>query len=122
MNASGEAVREALDHFGLGVEDLLVLCDDANLPLGRIRIREKGTDGGHKGLGSVIFHLGSISFARVRMGIGEAPEGLELEEFVLGEFDSEEEKIVEKMIETACAAVENALAWGVEDTQSRFNA
>ncbi len=122
MNASGEAVREALDHFGLGVEDLLVLCDDANLPLGRIRIREKGTDGGHKGLGSVIFHLGSISFARLRMGIGEAPEGLELEEFVLREFDGEEEKTVEKMIERACAAVENALTWGVEDTQSRFSA
>ena len=122
MNASGEAVRDALDHFGLGIEDLLVVCDDTNLPLGRIRIREKGTDGGHKGLRSVIFHLNSTLFARLRMGIGEAPEKTDLEEFVLRRFEGEEEKTAEKMIERACAAVENALTWGVEDTQSRFNA
>lgn len=122
MNASGEAVADALDHFGLGIENLLVLCDDANLPLGKIRIREKGTDGGHKGLRSIIFHLNSTLFARLRMGIGEAPEKMDLEEFVLKEFGAEEEETVEKMIERACAALENALAWGVEDTQSRFNA
>lgn len=122
MNASGEAVTDALDHFSLGIESLLVLCDDANLPLGKIRIREKGTDGGHKGLGSIIFHLNSTLFARLRMGIGEAPEETDLEEFVLREFGVEEEKTVEKMIERACAALENALTWGVEDTQSRFNA
>jgi PTH1 family peptidyl-tRNA hydrolase len=122
MNASGEAVRDALDHFSLEIEDLLVLCDDANLPLGRIRIREKGTDGGHKGLGSIIFQLNSTLFARLRMGIGEAPEEMDLEEFVLTKFHGEEEKTVEKMIERACAAVENALTWGVDDTQSRFNA
>jgi PTH1 family peptidyl-tRNA hydrolase len=122
MNASGEAVRDALDHFSLGRESLLVLCDDANLPLGRIRIREKGTDGGHKGLGSIIFHLNSTLFARLRMGIGQAPEEMDLEEFVLREFGADEEETVEKMIERACAALENALTWGVEDTQSRFNA
>ena len=122
MNASGEAVADALDHFGLGIENLLVLCDDANLPLGKIRIREKGTDGGHKGLRSIIFHLDSTLFARLRMGIGEAPQRMDLEEFVLTEFGAEEEETVEKTIERACAALENALTWGVEDTQSRFNA
>jgi PTH1 family peptidyl-tRNA hydrolase len=106
----------------LGIENLLVLCDDANLPLGKIRVREKGTDGGHKGLRSIIFHLNSFSFARLRMGVGEAPEKMDLEEFVLREFGVEEEETVEKMIERACAALENALTWGLEDTQSRFNA
>ncbi|MCK4403775.1 MAG: aminoacyl-tRNA hydrolase [candidate division Zixibacteria bacterium] len=122
MNASGEVVVDALDHFSLGRENLLVLCDDINLPLGKIRIREKGTDGGHKGLKSIIYHLNSIDFARLRMGIGEAPQGMDLEEFVLKEFDQEEKETVERMIEKACAAVENTLIWGLEDSMSRFNA
>jgi len=121
MNASGEAVVDALDHFSLKRENLLVVCDDVNLPLGKIRIRKKGTDGGHRGLKSIIYHLNSIQFARLRMGIGELPEGMELEEFVLREFDKEEQKTVEGMIERACTAVENALIWGIEDSMSRFN-
>ncbi len=121
MNSSGEAVVDALDHFRLAPENLLVLCDDVNLPLGKIRIREKGTDGGHKGLGSIIYHLNSVLFARLRMGIGEVPEGMELEDFVLREFDQEDKETVDRMIERACAAVENTLTWGIEDTVSRFN-
>jgi PTH1 family peptidyl-tRNA hydrolase len=122
MNASGEVVADALDHFKLGSENLLVLCDDVNLSLGKIRIREKGTDGGHKGLKSIIFHLNSIDFARLRMGIGDAPEDTELEEFVLSDFRQEEREAVEKMIETACTAVEYTLTWGIENGMSRFNA
>jgi PTH1 family peptidyl-tRNA hydrolase len=115
-------VVDALDHFSLGRENLLVLCDDINLPLGKIRIRENGTDGGHKGLKSIIYHLNSIFFARLRMGIGEASQRKELEEFVLSEFSEEEKQTVEKMIEKACTAVENTLIWGIEDSMSRFNA
>jgi len=122
MNTSGEVVVDALNHFSLGREDLLVLCDDTNLPLGKIRIREKGTDGGHKGLKSIIYQLNSISFARLRMGIGEVPQGMDLEEFVLKEFSEEEKQTVEKIIEKACTAVENTLIWGIEDSISRFNA
>jgi len=122
MNSSGEAVVEALDHFGLVRENLLVLCDDVNLPLGKIRIREKGADGGHNGLKSIIYHLNSIEFARLRMGIGNAPLGTDLEEFVLKEFDEQEQKTLERMIENACTAVENTLTWGIEDSMSRFNA
>ncbi len=122
MNLSGEAVVEALDHFGLARDNLLVLCDDVNLPLGKIRIREKGADGGHNGLKSIIYHLNSFEFARLRMGIGNAPGDMDLEEFVLQEFDEPEQKTVERMIEKACTAVENALTWGIEDSMSRFNA
>jgi PTH1 family peptidyl-tRNA hydrolase len=121
MNASGRAVTDALDHYKLSRENLLVLCDDANLPLGKIRIRDKGSDGGHKGLRSIIYHLNSISFARLRMGIGESPADMDLEDFVLREFDSEEKEAVEKMIERACAAVEYALTWGLEYAASQFN-
>jgi PTH1 family peptidyl-tRNA hydrolase len=121
MNSSGQAVVDALDQFKLSRENLLVLCDDTNLPLGKIRIRDKGSDGGHKGLRSIIYHLDSISFARLRMGIGESPEDMDLEDFVLREFDSEEKEGVEKMLERACAAVEYALTWGLEYAASRFN-
>jgi len=121
MNASGEAVAEALDRLGHDIEDLLVVCDDANLPLGKIRIREKGSDGGHKGLRSIIYHLGSADFARLRMGVGQAPEGMELEEFVLAKFDRDEKEQAELMIETACRAVESAWAFGLAESMSRFN-
>jgi len=121
MNSSGEAVGEALDHWSMGRENLLVLCDDVNLPLGKIRIREKGTDGGHNGLKSIIYRLNSIEFVRLRMGIGNAPLNTDLEEFVLKEFNEPEQEIVERMIEKACIAVENTLTWGIEDSMSRFN-
>ncbi|MGB8656886.1 MAG: aminoacyl-tRNA hydrolase [Candidatus Zixiibacteriota bacterium] len=122
MNFSGEAVVEAIDHSNLGRESLLVICDDASLPLGKIRIRESGTDGGHKGLKSVIGHLGSIEFARLRLGIGAPPPGTDLEEFVLRQFDGEEKEMVEEMIEKACRAVENVLIKGIEDSMNQFNA
>jgi len=122
MNASGEAVVQALGHLGEETKDLLVVCDDVNLPLGKIRIREKGTDGGHKGLKSIICHLGSVCFARLRMGVGQAPAGMELEEFVLTKFDRKEKDEVESMIQTAGRAVENAWAFGLPDSMSRFNA
>jgi PTH1 family peptidyl-tRNA hydrolase len=121
MNDSGEAVVEALEHLNRGKENLLVICDDVNLPVGKLRIREKGTDGGHKGLRSIIYHLNSIEFARLRMGIGETPEGMDLEEFVLQEFEEAEKQTVESMIEKACQAVENTLIRGVEDSMSKFN-
>jgi len=121
MNSSGVAVVEAMDNFNLGIENLLVVCDDVNLPLGKIRIREKGTDGGHKGLGSIIYQLDSIDFARVRMGIGDVPERADLEEFVLEDFKEEEKEKVDQMAEKAAQAVENIWVNGIEDSMSQFN-
>lgn len=121
MNASGVAVAEAIDNFSLGIENLFVLCDDVNLPLGRIRIREKGTDGGHKGLRSIIYQLNSMDFVRLRMGIGDAPENVDLEEFVLEDFKPEEKEKVDQMIENTALAVENTLTKGIQDSMSRFN-
>ena len=121
MNSSGVAVVEAIDVLNLGIENLLVVCDDVNLPLGKIRIREKGTDGGHKGLRSIIYQLNSIDFARLRMGIGDTPEKVDLEEFVLQNFEEEQKEKVNEMIEKAVIAVENILIRGIEDSMSRFN-
>jgi len=121
MNSSGVAVVEILDNFNLGIDNLFVVCDDVNLPLGKIWIREIGTDGGHKGLRSIIYQLNSIDFARVRMGIGEAPEKVDLEEFVLEDFKDEEKEKVDQMVEKAAQAVENTWVNGIEDSMSRFN-
>jgi PTH1 family peptidyl-tRNA hydrolase len=121
MNSSGVAVVEAMDEFNSGVENLLVVCDDANLPLGKIRIRERGTDGGHKGLRSIIYQLNSIDFARLRMGIGDTPENVDLEEFVLQKFEEEEKEKVNQMVGKAVCAVENILVHGLADSMNRFN-
>ncbi len=121
MNSSGVAVVEAIDDFRSGIENLLVICDDVNLPLGKIRIRQKGTDGGHKGLRSIIYQLSSIDFARLRMGIGDTPEMVDLEEFVLRDFEEEQKEKASEMVEKAVLAVENMLTYGMEDSMSRFN-
>jgi PTH1 family peptidyl-tRNA hydrolase len=121
MNDSGRAVVEALEDLHRGREELMVICDDVNLPMGKLRLRERGTDGGHKGLRSIIYHLNSVEFARLRMGIGETPEGMDLEDFVLQEFEVAEKQIVESMVEKACQAVENVLIKGMEDSMSKFN-
>jgi PTH1 family peptidyl-tRNA hydrolase len=121
MNASGEAVTDALEQFEKKIEELLVICDDVNLPLGRIRIREKGSDGGHKGLRSIIDHLGSTSFARLRLGVGEPPGDMEWEEYVLKKFDRAEKEKAERMILTASQAVEDILRFGIQQSMNRFN-
>jgi PTH1 family peptidyl-tRNA hydrolase len=121
MNSSGVAVAEAIDNFNLGIENLLVVCDDVALPLGKIRIREKGTDGGHKGLRSIIYQLNSMDFARLRMGIGDTSDDVDLEEFVLEDFKPEEKEKVDQMIEKAALAVENVVINGIEDSMNRFN-
>jgi PTH1 family peptidyl-tRNA hydrolase len=121
MNSSGVAVVEAMNDFNLGIENLLVVCDDVALPLGKIRIREKGSDGGHKGLRSIIYQLSSIDFARLRMGIGDTPENVDLEEFVLEDFKPDEKEKTDQMIEKAVLGVENTVMNGIEDSMNRFN-
>jgi len=121
MNSSGVAVAEAIDNLNLGIENLLVVCDDVALPLGKIRIREKGSDGGHKGLRSIIYQLSSIDFARLRLGIGDTPENVDLEEFVLEDFKPEEKEKTNQMVEKAALVVENIVMNGIEDSMNRFN-
>ena len=101
MNESGLAVMEIQDHFGAKNEDLLVVCDDFQLPLGHLRLRLRGSDGGHNGLYSIIYHLQSEDFPRLRCGIASAtmPTDKDLmAEFVLSRFTSEELPLVNEMI------------------------
>src|SRR5438067_3089104 len=119
MNLSGRAVRAVLDFYKLPVEELLVVCDDFNLPLGKLRVRAKGSHGGQNGLRSIQEHLGTDAYARVRIGVGEP--GPDAVDHVLSKFKPGERAAVE---EAVAAAARSALVWvrqGTEAAMNRFN-
>jgi len=122
MNLSGKAVAAIARFCRAALENILVICDDINLPLGKIRLRRRGSDGGHKGLHSIIHHLGSQNFPRLRIGIGQPPSDIVAEKYVLSRFSREERPLAE---EAVGRAVECALTWiyyGAEEAMNRFNA
>jgi len=121
MNMCGWAIVDCLADFDLKPENLLVLCDDVYLPLGKIRIRENGSDGGHKGLRSIIYQLNTLDFARLRMGVEEPEQGKDLEEYVLEDFQEEELKEVDRMIGQAAAAVEDTVVHGIKEAMNKYN-
>ena len=121
MNASGLAVSRALIRFDAVPEDLLVIVDDAHLPLGRIRIRRGGSHGGHNGIRSVIRDLGTEAFPRLRIGIGPIPDGEEMIAFVLEAFLSHERDTVSEMVARAVDAVRAVLQDGLDKAMNEFN-
>ncbi len=121
MNESGIAARECLTHFELSPEELLVLCDDVNLPLGKLRIRPKGSDGGHKGLESIIYHLDSQDFARLRMGAGFPSPQDDVRDYVLNGFRPVEKNQVKRMLKQASLAVEVIVSSGIQQSMNQFN-
>ena len=122
MNDSGRAVDFLRAHLSLELSDLLVVCDDINLPLGKIRLRRGGSDGGHRGLASAIWWLASADFPRLRLGIGTPEETEDLIEYVLEEFEQSELALVDTMIEQAADAVLSFFREGIESAMNRFNA
>ena len=122
MNLSGEAVRPAADFYKIPPERVLVISDDTALAAGRLRIRQKGSAGGHNGLKSIIQHLGSDQFPRIRVGVGEKPHpDYDLADWVLGKFQGEDKKIMEQAVERAADAVECLLREGIDRAMNRFN-
>ena len=122
MNVSGVAVSELVQHFQADCENLLLVCDDVNLPFGKIRLRKKGSAGGHKGLESVIYHLETEEFPRLRIGVGDAIDGEMLKEYVLQEFNEEEKEHLPEVIERASQAVLVYLCEPIEEAMSKVNA
>jgi len=120
VNESGRAVRGALDYLGISIRELLVVCDDFALSLGRLRFRARGSSGGHNGLKSVAEHLGTEEFARLRMGIGY-PGGTEPADYVLKKFKRSERKRAGLMIEEAEKAVRFWLKSDINECMNRFN-
>ena len=122
MNRSGEAVLQIIDRRGLSLDNLLVVCDDVQLPFGTIRVRRRGGDGGHRGLESIIYHLGSEEFARLRIGIGGGENPEQWVEQVLSPFTKDVEAKVNNVVDVAAQAVECWIKDGVEMAMNRFNA
>lgn len=121
MNLSGEAVRALMDFYRLEPERLIVIHDDLDTPLGEMRVRKTGGHGGQNGLRSIIQHLGTQEFARVRFGISRPPGRMAASSYVLQPFVGDAQIVAREMVEKAADAVESWLEFGIEPTMSRFN-
>jgi PTH1 family peptidyl-tRNA hydrolase len=122
MNASGDAVGAMTGFYRLPLKRLLVAVDDADLPLGEIRLRPRGSSGGHHGLESIERRVGSREFARLRLGIGRTTDGRrEITDYVLAPFSAAESAMVEQVLTAACAQVECWLDAGIEKAMNQFN-
>lgn len=121
MNLSGSSVREAAKFYKTPPEDIIVIHDDLDLPSGRLRIRERGGSGGHRGIESILAQLGSDEFVRVRFGVGRPPEGWESADYVLGRFAAEEQALIREAVGKAADAVEAILKEGTAAAMNRFN-
>ena len=120
MNLSGRCVRQALQFYKLELADLLVICDDLNLPLGKLRLRPGGTDGGQKGLRDITAHLGSDTYARLRIGIGDRGQD-DAADFVLSRFRAVELPIIDDALIGATQAVAVWVTQGIAGAMNRFN-
>lgn len=122
MNLSGEAVREAAAFYKIPPERILVLFDDISLDVGKLRIRRKGTDGGHNGIKNIIYHLASDKFPRIKIGVGKKPHpDYDLADWVLSEFKKDEEAPLKSALENACAAVELLLDGETDKAMNLYN-
>lgn len=122
MNLSGEAVRAIVDYFKIDVkEELIVVYDDIDLEPGHVRIRAKGSAGGHNGMKNIIQHLGTQEFARVRVGVGAKPKGWDLADHVLSRFSKEDRVLVEEAIEKSCKAIRCFVEEGIDAAMNQYN-
>lgn len=122
MNLSGESIRPLTDYYKVDpTTELIVVSDDVSLPPGQIRIRKKGSAGGHNGLKSVIGQLGSEEFYRIRIGVGEKPKGYDLADYVLGHFSKEEQLLMKEGVEKAVGAAKLILNGEIDRAMNEFN-
>ena len=122
MNLSGEAVRDAAQFYKIPPERIVVLFDDISLDVGKIRIRRKGTDGGHNGIKNIIYHLNSDMFPRIKIGVGKKPHPeYDLADWVLSEFKKDEEAPLKTALEHACAALELLLDGKIDEAMNQYN-
>lgn len=121
MNRSGLSVAEAKGFYKLPERDLLILCDDLNLPCGKLRFRASGSSGGQKGLEDIILRLGTDQVPRLRIGIGPVPEGCDWVSFVLGRFTAEEAPQIEEAVRRAAQGVLDWAERGIEYCMNKYN-
>ena len=121
MNLSGESLRPIMDFYKLDPEDFIVIFDDIDLDVGRIRIRKKGSAGGHNGIKSIISHLGSMEFPRIKIGVGAKPKGYDLADYVLGHFTKEDSGVLEERLEDVYDAVKLIVGDDITEAMNRHN-
>ena len=120
MNLSGEAVQLVMNYYKIVVEDLLIVYDDLSLDLGKLRYRPNGSDGGHNGIKSIIKHLGTKDFSRLKVGIGPQPN-IPSEAFVLQKFNEEELKTLKPVLDKSVESIQYYFKNGIAKTQNIYN-
>ena len=120
MNLSGEAMRAVIDYYKIYPSDMIIVYDDLSLHIGKIRFRDNGSDGGHNGIKSIIQHLGSKNFARLKIGIGPQPP-IPSEAFVLQNFDKESLDILKEVLNKSEEAIQYYFENGIAKTQNKYN-
>ena len=121
MNLSGESVRAAADFYKIDHEHIIVMYDDIDLDVGKLRVRAKGSAGGHNGIKNIIAHLGTQEFPRVRIGVGAKPDRMDLADYVLGRFPQVEQSVMEDAFKEAAEAAAAIVEDGIDAAMNRFN-
>ena len=121
MNLSGESVVAVANYFKIVSEDIIVIYDDINLDVGRLRIREKGSAGGHNGIKNIIAHLSTDAFPRIRVGVGMKPSRMDLADYVLSHFSKEEQEMMEDGYHKACKALELMVQDDIPKAMNDYN-
>ncbi len=121
MNASGRSVAQAVGFYKIPIDQVLVVCDDMSLPLGKLRVRKRGTSGGQKGLDDILKSLGTQEVPRLRLGIDQAPPHWDVADYVLSKFQKDERDIIEQAKTRAVDAIEHWLKSGVESCMNEYN-
>jgi peptidyl-tRNA hydrolase, PTH1 family len=121
MNLSGESIRAVMDYYQIDVEDLVVIYDDLDLPVGKIRLRQKGSPGGHNGIKSTVAHLGTQQFNRIRIGIDRPEKGMSVPDYVLGRFRKDELATQGDAVKKSASACEAWLEKSFLEVMNEFN-
>lgn len=121
MNLSGESVRELVDYYKVTPQDIIVIYDDICLEVGQLRIRKKGSAGGHNGIKSIISHLGTEEFPRIRIGVGEKPKDWDLADYVLSRFKDDEQPVIREALKDASEACRMIITSGMDAAMNQYN-
>lgn len=121
MNLSGESVSAVAKYYKIPSEDIIVIYDDINLDVGRLRIREKGSAGGHNGIKNIISHLGTEEFPRIRVGVGMKPSKMDLADYVLSHFSENDQALMNQGYERACEALKLLLVDDIPQAMNKYN-
>ena len=121
MNLSGESVRELMDFYKAAPEEIIIIYDDISLDVGQLRIRKKGSAGGHNGIKSIISHLGTDEFPRIKVGVGDKPKDWNLADYVLSRFLNEEQETIREALKDTSDAVRMILTDGIDAAMNQYN-